>query len=233
MRHPDPLVLLESPRLFTPTWTDLPEPSAAPLPFGVAGLARPGDDLTLVGIGNTVIESMLAARRLAEHGVQARVVDLRTAAPLDRDGVAAMVVPDRPVILVGEQPRAGSVLTDLAYHLVRTGAARPEHVELLTGAPVPAPVSPALLDGLLADADRIVRAALDTSAPSPRGDDHEQRVRGLARPHADGPAPAGERPRPVPGQRCRQPPAGRRRTALPGRPLVDVERHAGLLPAIR
>ncbi|MFF0722742.1 alpha-ketoacid dehydrogenase subunit beta [Verrucosispora sp. NA02020] len=167
LRHPDPVVLLESPRLFTPTWTDLPEPepSAAPLPFGVAGLARPGDDLTLVGIGNTVIESLLAARRLAEHGVQARVVDLRTAAPLDRDGVAAMVVPDRPVILVDEQPRAGSVLTDLAYHLVRTGAARPEHVELLTGVPVPAPVSPALLDGLLPDADRIVRAALDTPAP--------------------------------------------------------------------
>ncbi|GIJ79290.1 pyruvate dehydrogenase E1 component beta subunit [Micromonospora phaseoli] len=165
--HPDPVVVLESPRLFAPTWAELPEPepSAAALPFGVAGLARPGTDLTLVAIGNTVIESLLAARRLAEHGIQARVVDLRTAAPLDRDGVAAMVVPDRPVILVDEQSRSGSVLTDLAYHLVRTGAVRPEHVELLTGAPVPAPVSAALLDGLLPDAERIVRAVIDTPAP--------------------------------------------------------------------
>ncbi|WBB56665.1 transketolase C-terminal domain-containing protein [Verrucosispora sp. WMMD573] len=167
LRHPDPVVVLESPRLFTPTWAELPEPepSTAALPFGVAGLARPGTDLTLIGIGNTVIESLLAARRLAEHGIQARVIDLRTTAPLDRDGAAAMVLPDRPVILVDEQPQTGSVLTEVAYHLVRTGVARAEHIELLTGAPIPAPVSAALLDGLLPDAARIVRTALDSLAP--------------------------------------------------------------------
>ncbi|MEV0395016.1 alpha-ketoacid dehydrogenase subunit beta [Polymorphospora rubra] len=170
LTHPDPVVVLESPLLFAPDWADLPEPEPSPaaLPFGVAGLARTGTDLTMVGIGNTVAACLRAADRLAGQGVDARVVDLRTAAPLDRDGVAAMVVPDRPVLLVDEEPRGGSVMTDLALHLVQTGVAAPGRIDLLTGAPVPAPVSPTLLAPLLPDVDRIVDAALHSFAPDLR-----------------------------------------------------------------
>jgi pyruvate/2-oxoglutarate/acetoin dehydrogenase E1 component len=162
LRHPDPVVVLESPRLFAPNWTDLPEPepSAAPLPFGVAGLARPGRDLTLVGIGNTVATCLRAAGRLAAHGVDCQVVDLRTAAPLDRDGVATMVAAAGPALLVDEEPIGSSVMAELGLHLLRTGAVRRERFDVLTGAPVPAPVSPVLLAPLLPDEDQVVAAAL-------------------------------------------------------------------------
>lgn len=162
LTHPDPVVFLESPRLYRPDWPQLPEPepTGAPLPFGRAGRALAGEDATLVGIGNTVATCMEAASRLARHGVRAQVVDLRTAAPLDRDGVAELAAGHGPVVLVDEAPRDGSLMCDLALHLVQSGAVDAERVELVCGAPVPAPVAPTLLDALLPTADDIAAKAL-------------------------------------------------------------------------
>lgn len=162
LTHPDPVVVLESPRLYAPDWASLPEPepSPAPLPFGVANRARAGRDLTLVGIGNTVGTCLGAAHVLHRHGVAAQVVDLRTAAPLDRDGTAELVAGVGPVVLVDEAQRDASILCDLALHLVQVGAVEPDRLELVCGAAVPAPASPVLLAPLLPTVDDVVAAAL-------------------------------------------------------------------------
>ncbi|WDZ83219.1 alpha-ketoacid dehydrogenase subunit beta [Micromonospora cathayae] len=175
LRHPDPVVVLESPRLYTPDWARLPEPepTAAPLPFGVAGRALAGGDLTLVGIGNTVALCLRAARRLADHGLRCQVVDLRTAAPLDRDGTAGLVAGNGPVVLVDEEPRTASLLADLGLHLVQVGAVEPDRLAVVCGAPVPAPVSPALLAPLLPTVDDVTATALALTRPryaTPRPD---------------------------------------------------------------
>lgn len=179
LAHPDPVVFLESPRLYGPDWPSLPEPeaTAAPLPFGRAGRALAGGDATLIGIGNTVATCMAAAARLARHGVCAQVVDLRTAAPLDRAGAAELAAGHGPVVLVDEAPRDGSVMCDLGLYLVQAGAVDPERLEFVCGAPVPAPAAPGLLDALLPHADEVAAAALRLrgSAPQPAP----------ARPHAD------------------------------------------------
>jgi pyruvate/2-oxoglutarate/acetoin dehydrogenase E1 component len=160
LTYPDPVVVLESPRLYAPGWTELPEyEDATAVPFGVAARARSGRDLTLVGIGNTVALCLRAAARLAGDGLDCQVVDLRTAAPLDRDGVAGMVAGAGPVLLVDEAPPAASTMADLGLHLVRCGAVTPGDIDVLAGAPVPAPVSPALLASLLPDEDRVCAAA--------------------------------------------------------------------------
>lgn len=164
LTHPDPVVFLESPRLYGPDWPQQPEPqdayAGAPLPFGRAGQALAGDHATLVGIGNTVATCMLAARLLAGHGVRAQVVDLRTAAPLDRAGVAELAAGNGPVVLVDEAPRDGSLTCDLALHLVQAGAVDAERLELVCGAAVPAPAAPGLLDALLPRPDDVAAAAL-------------------------------------------------------------------------
>ncbi|WFE22427.1 transketolase C-terminal domain-containing protein [Solwaraspora sp. WMMD937] len=160
--HPDPVVVLESPRLYAADWSSLPEPEPtdAALPFGVAGRARPGRDLTLVGIGNTVATCLRAAAVLDRDGLHAQVVDLRTAAPLDLDGVTAMVRDaGGQVILVDEAPAGVSVMSALGLHLVRAGAVAPHRLDLLAGAPVPAPVSPPLSAALLPDQEHVVSAA--------------------------------------------------------------------------
>lgn len=162
LTHPDPVVVLESPRLYAPGWASLPEPepSPTPLPFGVAKRALAGRDLTLVGIGNTVGTCLRAAQVLHGHGVSAQVVDLRTAAPLDRDGTAELVAGAGPVVLVDEAQRDASILCDLALHLVQVGAVEPDRLDLVCGAAVPAPASPVLLAPLLPTVDDVVATAL-------------------------------------------------------------------------
>ncbi|MCE9545025.1 MAG: alpha-ketoacid dehydrogenase subunit beta [Planctomycetia bacterium] len=53
-------------------------------PIGQARVIRPGRDLTIVAVSHMTIESLRAAEVLAEQGIEAEVVDLRTVRPLDR-----------------------------------------------------------------------------------------------------------------------------------------------------
>lgn len=60
--------------------------------FGKAIVAREGDDVTLVGIGNMVCRALEAAEMLAREGINARVLDMHTLKPID---VAAVVAAAR------------------------------------------------------------------------------------------------------------------------------------------
>ena len=62
------------------------------MPFGRAAIARPGRDATVVTYGALVRRAFMAAEKLAEEGgPDVEVLDLRTLAPWDREGVAASV----------------------------------------------------------------------------------------------------------------------------------------------
>lgn len=50
---------------------------------------RPGNDLTIIAAGMEVTEAIKAAETLAEEGIQARIIDMFTIKPLDRDAVIA------------------------------------------------------------------------------------------------------------------------------------------------
>ncbi len=65
---------------------DLYEPDSA-FTLGRAEIIRPGTDVTLIASGMEVIQALRAAEQLAEEGVSARVVDMFTIKPLDRDCV--------------------------------------------------------------------------------------------------------------------------------------------------
>src|ERR1700755_1674426 len=53
------------------------------IPLGVADVKRPGADVTLISYGRSVLESLAAAKELADHGVSAEGRDLRTLVPVD------------------------------------------------------------------------------------------------------------------------------------------------------
>src|SRR6187455_332240 len=61
------------------------------VPIGKARVAREGTDLTIVTIGSTVPVVLRAATILAEDGIEAEIVDLRSLAPLDADTIVASV----------------------------------------------------------------------------------------------------------------------------------------------
>ncbi|MFC6087879.1 transketolase C-terminal domain-containing protein [Saccharothrix lopnurensis] len=162
LRHPDPVVVLESPALFAPGWESLPEPEPTPaaLPFGVPNRVTAGRDVTLVGIGNTVRTVLGAATSLAGHGRAAQVVDLRTAAPLDVALLSELVAATNGAVLVDEAPPACSLMHSLAYQLVAAGAVAPDRVRVVSGAACPAPVNPGLQAVLAPDVPAVVDAAL-------------------------------------------------------------------------
>jgi pyruvate/2-oxoglutarate/acetoin dehydrogenase E1 component len=161
LRHPDPVVVLESPALFAPGWESLPEPepSQDPLPFGVPNRVTDGRDVTLVGIGNTVRTVLDAATAL---GRRAQVIDLRTAAPLDIGRLAELVSATGNAVLVDEAQPSCSLMHSIAYQLVAAGAVTPDRLRVLSGVACPAPVSPRLQAGLAPTVNEVVEAALAT-----------------------------------------------------------------------
>jgi acetoin:2,6-dichlorophenolindophenol oxidoreductase subunit beta len=68
----------------------VPEEAYA-IPFGQAKIVKEGADLTIVSISQMVQKAVLAANELAEQGIHAEVIDLRTLVPLDTETVLKSV----------------------------------------------------------------------------------------------------------------------------------------------
>lgn len=121
MTHPDPVVIVASPALLAdePEWTDGDE--VPPVPFGRVHVVRHGDDLTIVAIGLAVRHAVEAATRLAEIGIGATVVDVRTVAPLDVAGIAETAAATGRVLVVDETRRSGGVGEGVLAALVDGG----------------------------------------------------------------------------------------------------------------
>src|SRR5436305_597746 len=88
IRDDNPVLFLEHKRLYS---VKGPPSESEVLPLGQAGIARSGDDLTLVSIGKGVADALAAATALADDGISAEVVDLRTLRPLDLETVLESV----------------------------------------------------------------------------------------------------------------------------------------------
>ncbi|MEY3267514.1 MAG: hypothetical protein RL480_274, partial [Pseudomonadota bacterium] len=88
----------------TPLKTTLSEVPEEPytVPFGKIAVTREGSDITLIGLGMSVHECLKAADELAKDGISAQVVDLRSLAPLDRDGIFAAVKKTGRMIVTDE-----------------------------------------------------------------------------------------------------------------------------------
>ena len=79
----------------------VPEQSYA-IPFGVAKVVQEGTDVTIVTISQMVQKARLAAVALAEQGISAEVIDLRTLVPLDRATVLASVAKTGRLLIADE-----------------------------------------------------------------------------------------------------------------------------------
>jgi len=77
------------------------------IPFGQAKIARPGRDITMVANLLMVHRSLAAAAILAETGVEAEVIDVRTLAPFDWDAVAESARRTHRVLIVEEDNLTG------------------------------------------------------------------------------------------------------------------------------
>jgi pyruvate dehydrogenase E1 component beta subunit len=132
--------------------------------FGQAKICREGADATVVAYSIMVSKALQAAELLAAEGIDVEVIDLRTPFPLDLDLIDTSVRKTGRVIVAGEAPRFGGIISEVA-------AAVQESVFDYLDGPVlrvggrhaPIPHSPPLFEALIpqvADVEQAVRYAV-------------------------------------------------------------------------
>jgi 2-oxoisovalerate dehydrogenase E1 component len=158
LRAGDPVLMLE-PKALLASRGEVPDGDWL-VPFGLARIARPGRDITIVAAGQMVPRALQAAEALAADGIEAEVVDLRTIQPLDVETVAASVARTHRLLVVDEGwsqfgvgAELAQTMNELVYDELDAPAGR-VHTE-----PVTHPFAPVLERAMLADAERIEAAA--------------------------------------------------------------------------
>ncbi|HVO15783.1 MAG TPA: alpha-ketoacid dehydrogenase subunit beta, partial [Alphaproteobacteria bacterium] len=120
IRDPDPVVFLEPTRLYRAAREDVADDGAA-LPLDRCFVLREGRHVTLATWGAMVVETLAAAERLAEDGVEAEVIDVATLKPIDTDSILGSVAKTGRCVIVHEAPRTGGVGAEIAAALAERG----------------------------------------------------------------------------------------------------------------
>jgi pyruvate/2-oxoglutarate/acetoin dehydrogenase E1 component len=153
IRDENPVLFLEHKRLYS---VKGPLPERETIPLGEAGIARDGDDLTIVSIGKGVQDALAAAEALSGAGVSAEVVDLRTLRPLDVDTVLESVARTNRLLAVEEGPRTGGWAAGLLGVVAELGLHDLDDAWIVATDETPIPYSPTLEDAYVPDTDAIV-----------------------------------------------------------------------------
>ena len=108
IRDPNPVIFLENEILYGRSF-DVPVMDDFTVPFGKARLWREGKDVTIVSFGIGMQYALEAADRLAEDGIDAEVLDLRTLRPMDTGAIINSVMKTNRCVTVEEGWPQGSV----------------------------------------------------------------------------------------------------------------------------
>ena len=112
IRDGNPTVFIEHVRLYagkTPV-----EEADDPIPLGKLRVARPGKDVTIATYSGMVKPSLDAAAKLAGEGIECEVLDLRTLAPLDREGLCASVRKTGRLVVAHEAVKTAGAGAEIA-----------------------------------------------------------------------------------------------------------------------
>ncbi|MFK7834890.1 MAG: pyruvate dehydrogenase complex E1 component subunit beta [Sulfitobacter sp.] len=108
IRDPNPVIFLENEILYGRSF-DVPEIEDYTVPFGKARIWREGTDVTIVSFGIGMSYALQAAEKLAEEGIDAEVIDLRTLRPMDTPAIINSVMKTNRLVTVEEGWPQGSV----------------------------------------------------------------------------------------------------------------------------
>ncbi|MFG6567742.1 MULTISPECIES: pyruvate dehydrogenase complex E1 component subunit beta [unclassified Sulfitobacter] len=108
IRDPNPVIFLENEILYGRSF-DVPDLEDYTVPFGKARIWREGSDVTIVSFGIGMTYALEAAEKLAEDGIEAEVIDLRTLRPMDTETVLKSVMKTNRCVTVEEGWPQGSV----------------------------------------------------------------------------------------------------------------------------
>jgi pyruvate dehydrogenase E1 component beta subunit len=108
IRDPNPVIFLENEILYGRSF-DVPVMEDFTVEIGKAKIWREGSDVTIVSFGIGMTYALEAADKLAEEGISAEVIDLRSLRPIDYDTVLASVMKTNRCVTVEEGWPVGSI----------------------------------------------------------------------------------------------------------------------------
>ena len=159
IRDPNPVIVLENEILYGQSF-ECPTADDFILEIGKAKVEREGSDVTIVAFSIMVGMAMQAAEKLAEQGISAEVINLRSIRPLDTETIAASVrKTNRLVTLEEGWPYAG-IGAEVAMQIMETAF---DHLDAppvrVTGLDVPMPYAANLEKLALPRLEQVVEAA--------------------------------------------------------------------------
>lgn len=162
IRDNDPVLFFEHKRAYRLIKGEVPDHDYV-LPIGKADVKREGEDITVITYGLCVHFALQAAEKLAQDGISAHVLDLRTVYPLDKEAIIEAASKTGKVLLVTEDNKEGSILSEVAAIIA-------EHclfeldapIMRLAGPDIPAmPYAPTMEKFFMVDPDKVEKAMRD------------------------------------------------------------------------
>ena len=159
IRDANPVVFLENEVLYGQSF-DVPKLDDFVLPIGKAKILREGGHVTITAFSLMVDRALKAAEKLAEEGIEAEVIDLRTIRPLDTETIVDSVKKTNRIVSVEEGwPQSGmgaeiaAVMMEQAFDWLDAPVVR------VHGKDVPMPYAANLERLALPQVDDVVAAA--------------------------------------------------------------------------
>ena len=155
IRDNDPVVFMESEQMYGDKG-EVPEGEYI-IPIGVADVVREGSHVTLVSFGKIMKKVKEAADLLAEEGIEADVIDLRTVRPIDYDTIISSVKKTNRLVIVEEAWPLASLSSDIAFNVQRDAFDHMDApVKRVCTADVPMAYAPNLVDEFMPKVSKIV-----------------------------------------------------------------------------
>lgn len=158
IRCEDPVVFLENELVYGRSF-ELPELDDHVLPIGKARIMREGSDVTIVAYSIAVGLALEAAEKLADEGIDAEVIDLRTLRPLDKETVLESLAKTNRLVIAEEGWPTCSIASEITTICMEEGF---DHLDApvtrVCNEDVPLPYAANLEKLALIDSDRIVQA---------------------------------------------------------------------------
>ncbi|EDL50337.1 pyruvate dehydrogenase complex E1 component subunit beta [Erythrobacter sp. SD-21] len=158
IRCEDPVVFLENELVYGRSF-ELPELDDHVLPIGKARIVREGADVTIVAYSIAVGLALEAAEQLADEGIDAEVIDLRTLRPLDKETVLESLKKTNRMVIAEEGWPTCSIASEIVAICMEDGF---DHLDApvtrVCDEDVPLPYAANLEKLALIDTPRIVKA---------------------------------------------------------------------------
>ncbi|MCA3422332.1 MAG: pyruvate dehydrogenase complex E1 component subunit beta [Roseomonas sp.] len=159
IRDPNPVIVLENEILYGQSF-ECPTADDFVLPIGKAKVEREGSDVTIVAFSIMVGMAMQAAEKLAEQGISAEVINLRSIRPLDTETIAASVRKTNRLVTLEEGWPFAGIGAEVAMQIMETAF---DHLDAppvrVTGVDVPMPYAANLEKLALPRLEQVVEAA--------------------------------------------------------------------------